>query len=78
MDHGLKRDSRTFVQVVAGEVKGVTAGCYHTMLLKHDGSVWSTGDNFFGQLGDGTVATRHIFVQVITHAAKKLTLNPKP
>ena len=26
----------------------------HSIVLKNDGTVWTWGDNFFGQLGDGT------------------------
>ena len=32
----------------------VSAGRYHTLMLKADGSVWATGHNNSGQLGDGT------------------------
>ena len=30
------------------------AGCYHTLFLKSDGSLWGMGGNDVGQLGDGT------------------------
>jgi len=32
----------------------VAAGTRHTLALKADGTVWSWGFNYFGQLGDGT------------------------
>jgi len=32
----------------------IAAGGYHTMALKSDGTLWSWGWNFYGQLGDGT------------------------
>ncbi|MDH7483524.1 MAG: InlB B-repeat-containing protein [Spirochaetales bacterium] len=44
----------------------VDAGAAHTMILKADGTLWATGDNYFGQLGDATTTYRHIPVQVMT------------
>ena len=35
-------------------VVGISAGSSHTVYLKGDGTVWATGSNGFGQLGDGT------------------------
>merc|ERR1719221_727076 len=32
-------------------VRNVAAGKLHTVLLKHDGTVWTTGSNNYGQLG---------------------------
>ncbi|AEC01473.1 fimbrillin family protein [Parasphaerochaeta coccoides] len=45
-------------------VKEVSAGGSHTMILKKDGTLWATGDNQYGQLGDGTIITRTTPVQV--------------
>ena len=36
----------------------VAAGTYHTLLLKTDGSLWGTGGNAKGQLGDGTTVNK--------------------
>lgn len=36
----------------------ISAGKYHTLALKDDGSVWSWGANGFGQLGDNTLNSR--------------------
>ena len=45
-------------------VVGVSAGGEHTVFLKADGTVWATGYNAFGQLGDGTTTDRLYPVQV--------------
>ena len=44
-------------------VVGVSAGGEHTVFLKADGTVWATGYNAFGQLGDGTTTDRLYPVQ---------------
>lgn len=41
-------------------------GSYHTLALDADGTVWASGYNAFGQLGDGTTFQRSIPVQVLT------------
>ena len=46
-------------------VTAVSAGYQHSLVLKQDGSVWATGYNFCGQLGDGSTVNRKVFVQVI-------------
>jgi alpha-tubulin suppressor-like RCC1 family protein len=42
--------------VTTGEYKrvGLGAGVFHSVLAKSDGSVWTWGGNYEGQLGDGT------------------------
>jgi alpha-tubulin suppressor-like RCC1 family protein len=35
-------------------VKAIAAGGYHSVALKNDGTVWSSGWNVLGQLGNGT------------------------
>ena len=42
----------------------VSAGYYHTLAVKADGTVWTWGWNGFGQLGDGTTANRAAPVRV--------------
>ena len=42
------------------------------MVLKTDGSVWVTGGNYFGQLGDHTNTDRHSFVKVISGGVKAI------
>jgi alpha-tubulin suppressor-like RCC1 family protein len=41
-------------QIIAGGVAATSAGLWHTLFLKSDGSLWGTGYNYFGELGDGT------------------------
>jgi len=37
----------------------ITAGTEHGIFLETDGSLWTTGWNFYGQLGDGTTIDRN-------------------
>ena len=46
-------------------VRAILALYHHSMVLKTDGSVWVTGRNNFGQLGDGTLADKNRFVMVV-------------
>ena len=39
-------------------VVAIAAGTFHTLGLKHDGTVWTWGANDVGQLGDGTTISR--------------------
>ena len=42
----------------------ISSGFGHSLALKSDGTVWSWGDNTFGQLGDGTTDVRIAPVKV--------------
>ncbi|MBN2036743.1 MAG: hypothetical protein JW768_08390, partial [Chitinispirillaceae bacterium] len=49
------------VQIIipgGGTVSAVSAGSYHTMILKSDGTLWATGYNNYGQLGDNSTSNR--------------------
>ena len=63
-------ESKSFAKVIASGTRAVAAGSSHSMVLKQDGSVWATGDNKFGQLGDGSNTDRDGFVQVPSHSAQ--------
>lgn len=41
----------------AGAVRQVSAGTWHSLLLKRDGTVYGAGDNTYGQLGTGDNST---------------------
>jgi alpha-tubulin suppressor-like RCC1 family protein len=45
-------------------VVAVAGGWYHSIALKNDGTVWAWGNNWAGQLGDGTTTQRNIPAQV--------------
>ncbi|MGE5338754.1 MAG: hypothetical protein ACM3PU_13055 [Gemmatimonadota bacterium] len=47
-------------------VTSVKAGTIHALWLKSDGTVWASGSNTHGQLGDGTGSDRTSAVQVMT------------
>lgn len=42
----------------------LAGGIDHTVALKSDGSVWTWGNNEYGQLGDGTTVNKSTPVQV--------------
>ncbi len=46
-------------------VKQVSAGHFHTMIVKRNGELWAVGDNTHGQLGDGTTSNTNTPVQVL-------------
>ena len=48
------------------DVIRISAGYYHSLALKSDGTAWAWGDNDNGQLGDGTTDQRLTPVQVDT------------
>lgn len=45
------------VRMLIDDVKSITGGSSHTLILKHDGTVWATGKNEYGQLGIGEIST---------------------
>jgi hypothetical protein len=40
----------------------IASGKYHTAIIKADNTVWATGNNAYGALGDGTNTNRNTFV----------------
>ena len=64
-------DKTRFIRVVSSgeKVVAVAAGDTHSIVLRQDGSVWATGQNNNGQLGDGSNTDSKIFVKVISSSA---------
>jgi alpha-tubulin suppressor-like RCC1 family protein len=44
----------------------ISAGGYHTLAIKTDGTLWTCGGNDNGQLGDGTLTAKNIPTQIGT------------
>jgi alpha-tubulin suppressor-like RCC1 family protein len=44
----------------------ISAGSLHTVALKSDGTLWTWGENTYGQLGDGTTVNKNIPTQIGT------------
>ncbi len=49
-----------------GTIRSVSAGEHHSLILKTDSTLWSTGQNTFGQLGDGTTTNTTTPVQIMS------------
>ena len=47
--------------------KSVSASYYHTMAIKEDGTLWTWGRNYYGQLGDNTNNDRYTPTQENSH-----------
>lgn len=63
-----------FVQVyytggASGKAKSAAAGSRHSVVLNEDGSVWTSGHNMYGQLGDGSTSDMQVFGQAIAAGA---------
>ena len=57
----------TFVEAIVGAVSiwdSVVCGAFHTFAIGSDGTLWSTGNNSFGQLGRGNTVEIDEFRQV--------------
>jgi alpha-tubulin suppressor-like RCC1 family protein len=46
-------------------ITAISAGGGFSVFLKNDGTVWATGENGYGQLGDGTLVSKTTPVQVL-------------
>ena len=51
---------------MSSEVAALALGFEYSMVLKTDGTLWATGRNDRGQLGDGTITQKLNFVKVLS------------
>ena len=54
-----------------------TVGYTHSVILKTDGSLWTTGLNTNGRLGDGTTTNQSSPIQILSTGVKKVGLSDK-
>ena len=47
-------------------VKAISSGGWHSMILKQDGSVWTEGDNTYGQLGFNIRYPRNTYTKAVS------------
>jgi hypothetical protein len=58
-------DEGAVCEILFAKMPKIKAGGTHTCALKKDGSLWCWGNNYSGQLGDGTNTNRNKPVQII-------------
>jgi hypothetical protein len=54
-------------------ITDIAGGAGYTIALKSDGTVWTWGWNYFGQLGDGTTNNRNYANKVMVNSTTPLT-----
>ena len=59
-------------QLLSSGILAVAAGTYHSVMIKDDGSLWTTGWNNSGQLGDGTTDDRNTWIKVVDANVTKI------
>ena len=52
-DRNLPQQARSSLGGFVSDIIDVSAGAYHTMMLRSDGTVWAIGRGSHGQHGDG-------------------------
>merc|ERR1711934_438531 len=59
-------------KVIDSGVKQVSAGAQTAFAIKQDGSLWATGQNNLGQLGDGTKTNQKVYVKVVDSGVEEM------
>ncbi len=62
-----------FSLVVVDTVQRIAAGDSHSLMVRGDGTLWGTGWNFSGELGDGTTSTRSTPIKVASDVLSAAT-----
>ncbi|CDE14898.1 putative uncharacterized protein [Clostridium sp. CAG:470] len=57
-------DSNRVITTKITDAKDIATGYGHTLILKEDGTVWATGRNDYGQLGNGNTTNQKTLTQV--------------
>ncbi|MCL1974834.1 MAG: hypothetical protein FWG61_01570 [Firmicutes bacterium] len=50
---------------IMDDVKAISAGRYHSLAIKNDGSLWAWGSNYSGSIGDGTLENQPVPVKIM-------------
>lgn len=61
------------IQMEIENVKTISAGGNHSVLLKADGTAWACGQNSYGQLGNGTTTEKYIAVKIDLESVKNIS-----
>ena len=66
---GDTNDRTTFTQITtnADDIRSVYCDNHNTIMLKNDGTLWGTGENYYGELGLGDTNSRYTFTEVTTN-----------
>ena len=66
---GDTNNKTTFTEITTNtdDIKSVYCGGYYTFILEHDGTLWTCGQNDWGELGLGNNTGRTIFTQITTN-----------
>jgi alpha-tubulin suppressor-like RCC1 family protein len=69
------RDEFTQIGSLGSDNVSIAAGGDTTMVLKSDGTVWGSGSNTYGMIGDGTITNTSTFVQATTAGSDNIEIS---
>ena len=64
---GNNRTTFTEITTNVDDIKTINCGEYYTFILKNDGTLWSCGENDYGQLGLGDKTSKTTFTKITTN-----------